>query len=290
MRISGSTRVCGVMGDPVCHTLSPAMHNAAFEKAKLDYVYVSFRVAGNDLHDAMNGVRTLGIHGVNLTMPHKSSVIKYLDELDPTAQCIGAVNTILNQKGSLKGFNTDGIGAMVALKRNGVNLTGKRLLLLGAGGAAKAVAFHAAREAQELTILKRTIGKAQELAQMLRKEFGKSINGESLLPDRVRNELENSDVIVNATSIGMHPHSEETPIPSEWLTRNLCVMDLVYAPLETRLIKAAKAKGAKVISGTEVLVAQGAASFEIWTGVRAPLGVMSAALAKRVRETELRRW
>jgi shikimate dehydrogenase len=286
MRISGHTKVCGVIGDPICHTLSPAMHNAAFKEAKLDYTYVGFRVTENELQDAMRGVRSLGIHGINVTMPHKSSVIKYLDGLDPTAQHIGATNTILNEKGKLKGFNTDGIGAMAALERKGVNLKGKKLLLLGAGGAARAVAFQAAPEAQELTILNRTVGKARELARILDREFGKSINVGSLSLDRVKNELENTDVIVNATSVGMHPRCEEIPISFEWLTKNLCIMDFVYDPLETRLIKAAKAKGAKVINGLEVLVAQGAASFEIWTGVKAPLEVMSAALAKRVKKVE----
>jgi len=286
MRISGHTKVCSVIGDPVCRTLSPVMHNAAFKEAKLDYVYVGFRVAENELQDAMQGVRSLGIHGINVTMPHKSSVIKYLDGLDPMAERIGAVNTILNEKGKLRGFDTDGIGTMAALEGKGVNLKGRKLLLLGAGGAARAVAFQAAREAGELTILNRSVGKARELARVLGREFGKPINGESLSPDRVNEELENTDVIVNATSIGMYPHSEEIPISSEWLTKNLCIMDLVYDPLETRLIKAAKAAGAKVINGLEVLVAQGAVSFEIWTGVKAPVEVMRAALVKRFKEAE----
>jgi len=286
MKVTGHTKVIAVIGDPVSHTLSPVMHNAAFQEAKLDYVYVGFRVAKSELQDAMRGVRSLGIHGVNVTMPYKCSVIKYLDMVDPTAQRIGAVNTVLNENGKLRGYDTDGVGAIAALKRRGVNLRGRKLLLLGAGGAARAVAFQAAKEVGELSILNRTVRKTRALARILGREFGKPINGESLCPDRLKGELENADVIVNATSVGMYPNCEEIPISSEWLTEKMCVMDLVYSPLETRLIKAAKAKGAKVVNGLEVLVAQGAASFEIWTGLKAPMEVMSAAVSKHVQKVE----
>ena len=286
MRVTGHTKVIAVIGDPVSHTLSPLMHNAAFEEAKLDYIYVGFRVAKNELQDAMRGVRSLGIHGVNVTMPYKCSVIKYLDMVDPTAQRTGAVNTVLNENGKLRGYDTDGVGAIAALKRRGVNLRGRKLLLLGAGGAARAVAFQAAKEVGELSILNRTVRKSRALARILGREFGKPINGESLRPDRLKGELENTDVIVNATSVGMYPNCEEIPISCEWLTEKMCVMDLVYSPLETRLIKTAKAKGAKVVNGLEVLVAQGAASFEIWTGLKAPIEVMRVAVSEHVQRVE----
>ena len=262
------------------------MHNAAFEEAKLDYVYVGFRVVENELQNAIQGVRSLGIHGINVTMPYKRSVIKHLDGVDPTAQRMGAVNTVLNENGKLRGYNTDGIGAIAALERRGVNLRERKLLLLGAGGAARAVAFQAAKEVRELAILNRTVRKARALARILGREFGKPINGESLCPDRLKGELENADVIVNATSVGMYPHCEEIPISSKWLTKKMCVMDLVYNPSETRLIKTAKAKGAKVVNGLEVLVAQGAASFEIWTGLKAPIDVMSTAVFKHAQKVE----
>ena len=167
MPISGKTRVCGVIGDPIEHTLSPTMHNAAFNHLKLDFVFLAFRVKAAALEDAMRGMRGLGIRGLNVTMPHKNAVIKYLDEVDPTVKFLGSANTILNDDGRLLGFNTDGVGALKALRENGVNLDGKKLLLLGAGGAAKAIAFSLAKEVGELVILNRASEKAKELAEAL---------------------------------------------------------------------------------------------------------------------------
>src|SRR3990170_5678734 len=161
MAISGKTRVCGVIGDPIEHTLSPAMHNAAFNHLKLDFVFLAFRVKDVELENAIRGMRALGIHGLNVTMPHKSAVTGYLDELDPTVKFVGSVNTILNGDGRLLGFNTDGVGALKALKENGVNPNGKKLLLLGAGGAAKAIAFAAAKEVRELAVFNRAPEKAK---------------------------------------------------------------------------------------------------------------------------------
>jgi shikimate dehydrogenase len=280
MEISGKTRVCGIIGDPVEHTLSPAMHNAAFNKLKLDFVYVAFRVKIKDLGYAMSGMRSLGIHGFNLTMPHKNAVITYLDEIDATAKVIGAVNTILNDDGKFKGFNTDGIGALKALKENGVNLSGKKLLLLGAGGAAKAIAFHIAQEADELTILNRNPEKSKQLAEVLQKKFNKKIKGDSLSPNLIKEELKNSDVLINATSIGMNLSADQSLVDPAWLRPQLWVMDIVYNPIETKLAKDAKSVGAYVISGIDMLIYQGAASFEIWTNHPAPIQVMKQAVYK----------
>lgn len=285
MEISGKTKVCGIIGDPVEHTLSPAMHNAAFNDLKLDFVYVAFKVKTSELENAMSGVRTLGIHGLNVTMPHKNAVIKYLDEIDPTAKFIDAVNTILNKDGKLIGFNTDGVGAIKALKENGLNLNGKKLLLLGAGGAANAIAFHAAQGVEELVILNRTAEKAKKLAEVLRREFNKKIRANSLSASSIEEELKDSDILINATSIGMHPKVDQSPVRSEWLRSNLCIMDIVYNPIETRLAKDAKSKGAKVISGIEMLIYQGSASFEIWTNHPAPVKVMKKAVLDKLSET-----
>ena len=167
MEISGKTKVCGIIGDPVDHSLSPIMHNAAFSELKLNFIYVAFPVKRAELHKAMTDIRGLKVHGLNVTMPHKIAVITHLDDIDPTARFIGAVNTILNKQGSLVGFNTDGLGAMNALKKNGIDLERKKVLLLGAGGAAKAIACSLIQEVDELTILNRTCAKAKLLAQYL---------------------------------------------------------------------------------------------------------------------------
>jgi len=266
------------------HSLSPAMHNAAFQELNLDFVYVTFRVRKDELREAIVGAKALDIRGLNVTMPHKNAVMQYLDEIDPTARAIGAVNTILNDKGRLKGYNTDGIGALKALKENGISLNGKKLLLLGAGGAGKAIAFHAAQEVEELKILNRTKQKAKNLAEVLRKKFGKKIDGNSLSAKTMKKELEDADILVNATSVGMHPNESQSLVDASWLRPDLCVMDIVYNPIETKLAKDAKPVGAKVVSGVEMLVYQGAASFEIWTGRPAPVKVMEQAILRKLSE------
>jgi shikimate dehydrogenase len=285
MKISGTTKICGIIGDPVEHTLSPAMHNAAFNNLRLDFVYVAFRVKKEELRNAMSGVRSLGIHGLNVTMPHKNAVVNYLDELDSTAKFIGAVNTVLNANRKLMGFNTDGVGALKALRENGVIPAGRKLVLLGAGGAANAIAFQAAQEVEELVILNRTAEKAERLAEALRKKFNKRIVGNSLSASHIKEELNDSDILINATSVGMHPNIEQSPIRPELLRPDLCVMDIVYNPLETKLAKDAKAKDAKVISGVEMLIYQGAASFEIWTNKHAPIKTMRRAILNKLSET-----
>ena len=277
MTISGKTQVCGVIGDPIEHTLSPAMQNAAFEHLKLDWVFLAFKVKATKLEDALRGMRGLGIRGLNVTMPHKNAVIAFLDKVDENAKFLGSVNTILADDGELKGFSTDGLGAINALKENGVKLSGKKVVLLGAGGAAKAVAFALAKEARELIILNRTSEKTNQLAETLSSRFGKKVAGERLTPKITQKQLENADILINATSVGMHPQVDQSLVAPQWLKPNLAVMDIVYNPLETKLAKDAKAAGAQIISGVEMLIYQGAASFEIWTGHKAPVEVMRKA-------------
>jgi shikimate dehydrogenase len=274
--------VCGVIGDPIEHTLSPVMHNAAFSHLKLDFVFLAFRVKPAELENAMRGMRGLGVHGLNVTMPHKSAVVNYLDELDPTAKFLGSVNTILNKDDRLLGFNTDGVGALKALRENGVNPHGKKLLLLGAGGAARAIAYALAEEAEELCVLNRASEKAGELADLLSRTFGKKVTGGALSPSAIQRSLRDSDILINATSVGMHPNVSQSLVAPRWLKPGLCVMDIVYNPVETKLVKDARAAGARVISGVEMLLYQGTASFEVWTGVPAPVGVMRRAVMNKL--------
>ena len=276
MLISGKTEVFAVIGDPIEHTLSPTMQNAAFEHLGLDYVFLAFRVPPDELETAIRGVRALGIRGLNVTMPHKNSIIEFLDNADPAVRFLRAANTILNQRGRLRGFNTDGVGALEALKNNGVDLAGKKVLLLGAGGTAKAIAFSLVKEIDELTILNRDASKARELAAAL-EPCGKKIVGNELSPTQVQQELQGSDVLINATSVGMTPCASESIVEPDWLKSSLWVMDIVYNPVETRLIRIARGAGAKVINGVEMLLYQGASSFEIWTGCKAPVEVMRMA-------------
>lgn len=277
MTISGKTRVCGVIGDPIEHSLSPIMQNAAFQALDLDYVYLAFKVKPSCVADAVNSIRALNFRGLNVTMPHKKSVMANLDRIDLSAQIIDSVNTILNKDNLLFGFNTDGVGAVRALKENGVALKGRKVVLLGAGGAARAIAYAVAKEADELAVLNRTAKDAQALARLVEKAANKRIVAASIEPEDIDANLQDSDILINATSVGMKPRVNETPVPIELLRSNLAVMDIVYNPLETKLARDAKALGAKVVSGVEMLIYQGASSFEIWTGKSAPVEVMRKA-------------
>jgi shikimate dehydrogenase len=284
--ISGKTKVCGVIGDPIEHTLSPVMHNAAFEALKLDYTFLAFNVKPALVGDAVNGMRALGIVGLNVTMPHKKVVAPYLNEMDPTAKFLNAVNTIHNREGKLFGYNTDGVGALRALRENGVEPKGKKVLLLGAGGAATAIACTLAKETECLVILNRTPQPALELANLLHETLRRKVVGDALSPRAIKNNLADCDVLINATCVGMKPNADQTPVPAELLKPDLAVMDIVYNPIETKLAKDAKAAGAKVVSGVEMLIYQGAASFEIWTGCKAPVEVMRKAALNQLRKVQ----
>lgn len=284
MAVSGKTRVYGVIGDPIEHSLSPVIHNSAFVALGLDSVYLAFRVKPAEVGNSVNGMRALGIHGLNVTMPHKTNVIPHLDEVDKTARFLNAVNTIHNKNGKLWGFNTDGVGALKALRENGVDPKGKKVLLLGAGGASRAIAYTIAHEADELVILNRTVKPAKDLARQLRQLLPKKISAEALSPKTIEDNLMDAEVLINATSIGMKPNINETPVNPKWLRTNLAVMDIVYNPLETKLAKIAKEAGAKVVSGVEMLIYQGAASFEIWTGKSAPVQVMRKTVLDRLQK------
>jgi shikimate dehydrogenase len=284
MTISGKTRVCGVIGEPIEHSLSPIIHNAAFQAVGLDYAFLAFRVKPAEVEAAVNGVRALNIRGLNITMPHKTAIINHLDRVDLSAQIVNSVNTVLNKENLLFGFNTDGVGAVKALKENGVELKGRKVLLLGAGGAARAIAYALAKEADELAVLNRTVKQAQAMARVLEKSFNKKIAAGSLSPNDVETNIRDSDILINATSVGMKPKPDESPVAAKMLRRNMAVMDIVYNPLETQLARDAKAAGAEVISGVEMLIYQGAASFEIWTGKSAPVEVMRQAALSHLQK------
>ena len=281
MKISGRTQICGVIGDPIAHTLSPTIHNAAFDHLELDFVFLAFRVKAGDLGHAIEGMRTLGIRGLNVTMPHKIAITRYLDETDSTVKFLSSANTVLNYEDKLSGYNTDGVGALKALRENNVDLSGKKVVLLGAGGAGKAIAYALSKEAETLYILNRTPEKAAVLADVLNRMSNNKVVGNILTPSTIQSSLSNADVLINSTSVGMSPAVNQSLVSPKWLKPNLTVMDAVYNPVETKLAKDAKAMGAKVISGVEMLLHQGAEALKIWTGKNAPIKVMrNAALNK----------
>jgi len=277
---SGAARCCGIIGDPVAHSLSPAMHNAAFRELGLDFVYVPFRVKSDELAAAIGGMRSLNIRGLNVTVPHKVSVIPLLDGLDGLAERIGAVNTIVNDDGVLKGYNTDAAGFRQTLISNGVRPEGKRVVVLGAGGAARAVAFTLAEQGAELVILNRRqeLDWAVELARRLSPVAGKKVPALEMNQENLARALEEADLLVNATSVGMSPDTGGTPVAAHLLKPGLTVFDIVYNPVRTRLLAEAERAGAGTVSGVDMLLWQGALALELWTGVGAPVEVMRAQI------------
>ncbi len=280
--ISGKTRVCGIIGDPIEHTISPAMHNAAFAALGLDYVYVPFHVKPKELTKAIGGMRVLNMCGLNVTIPHKVAVMPLLDELDPLAEKIGAVNTIVNDNGKLKGYNTDAAGFIQGLLTSGAKPGEKTVVVLGAGGAARAITFALADHGAEITILNRKeeLDWALELAARVGKAYDKEIGALELNSNNLKKALARADILVNATSVGMSPKNDDTLVSSNLLRPGLVVYDIVYNPVATRLLKEAKQAGAQTISGVDMLVGQGAAAFELWTGEKAPVEIMKKAAMK----------
>jgi len=280
--ISGKTRVCGVIGDPIEHTMSPVMHNAAFKELGLDYLYVPLRVKREELGKAVESVRALNIRGLNVTLPHKVAIISFLDELDPLARKIGAVNTIVNDDGVLTGYNTDATGFLQALLERGVEPKEKKVVILGAGGASRAISFILAERGAHLVILNRLLELdwAKELAQRVSKVFAKEVKALELNEKNLEMVLEGADILINATSVGMSPDVDETPVPARLLKPGLIVFDIVYNPIQTRLLKEAETAGAQTIGGLDMLAWQGAIAFEKWTGRKAPLDLMKKEAIK----------
>jgi len=272
--ISGRTRICGIIGDPIEHSMSPVMHNAAFKNEGVDYVYLPFRVKKEELGKAIEGMRALNIRGLNITIPHKVAVIQFLDELDPLADKIGAVNTIVNDDGVLTGYNTDATGFLQALLERGIEPKGKSVVILGAGGASRAISFILAERGSSLVILNRTWDKAKICADRISEIFQGEATALKLNRENLAAALSQADILINATSVGMSPNINETPVTSNLLKPSLVVFDIVYNPIKTRLQREAEAAGATVISGLDMLVWQGALAFEKWTGLKAPVGVM----------------
>ena len=276
MEIKGSTNVVGLIGHPVEHSFSPPMHNASFEKLDMDYVYTAFDVDPKNLKSAIIGAQVLDIKGFNVTIPHKIEVMKYLDEIDEVASLIGAVNTIDFKE--LKGYNTDGIGAIKAISEV-TKIKNKNVLIAGAGGASRAISFYIAKYgADKLTILNRNVEKADKLAL----DVSDSGLMDNVSSDSMENmNLDDVDILINTTPVGMHPNVNDTPIALAGdMHEELVVFDAVYNPNETGLLKEAIKANAKPVYGIKMLLYQGAESFNIWTGKKAPIDVMEEALIK----------
>jgi len=286
VEINGSTKLTGILGYPVTHSVSPQMHNAAYAKLGLNYCYLPISVKPEDLERVLEGIRMLGFAGVNVTIPHKEAVVTHLDEVTKIARLIGAVNVILIQEGHLIGYNTDGPGFIDSLREDaGFDVAGKRAVVLGAGGGAKSVAMMLAQDGVKNLIISDLIyEKAENLCEYINSHFGIAPYACPSKSNELRKLVGNCDLLVNATPVGMHPKVNECPLEDDYVIPGSAVVyDLVYNPLETKLLKLAKKNGAKAVSGIGMLIRQGALAFSLFTEQEAPVSLMKEAALKALK-------
>jgi shikimate dehydrogenase len=281
--ITTVTRLCAVIGNPVAHSLSPAIHNAAFNELGLDLVYVAFGV--EDLQSALGGMRALkNFRGMSVTIPHKIEAMKYVDEIAEVDRSIGSINTIINEDGKLVGLGTDGPGALKALVDAGVELEGKNVLMLGAGGASRAIAFTLARNANlgKIEMLDVNEELLRGLTADLQTGTETIIESSALNVSSLGQSMVDADIIINCTPIGMHPNEGVSLVPVELFRAGQVVFDVVYNPLETRLLCDAKSRGLLTVSGVEMFINQAAMQFERFTGTEAPVEVMRRVVMEKL--------
>lgn len=276
--ITGHTGLTALLGSPVSHSISPLMHNESFRQLNLDYVYLCFDVTEATLPEAVAGLKACGIRGFNLTMPCKNKIVELLDELSPAARLIGAVNTVVNDKGKLIGYNTDGIGYMQAVKDAGHNILGKTITVMGAGGAATAICAQAALDGvAKIHIFARKSSRFWDRTQTLVNTINETLPCEAILHDHaekdaLRNAIAESTLLLNATSVGMAPNTDATIMEDTTLFRpDLIVSDVIYNPQETLLLRQAKEAGCATFNGMYMLLYQGAEAFRLWTGQDMPI-------------------
>jgi shikimate dehydrogenase len=278
--ISGTTRVVGIIGQPVSHSLSPALFNAAFAACGLDMAYVPLPVAPDGLGDAVRGICALGLVGANVTIPHKTAVLPFLAEVDGDAAILAAVNTIVVDAGQARGFNTDVEGFRRSMREVELEpMVGRSALLIGAGGAARAVALVLAREGARLTVVNRTRAAADALLARI-EGLGGGPHGALALDDLTAKHVRSAEIIVNCTSLGMAGEGKVPAVLVDNVRQGHSVYDVVYAGQQTEFVALANQRGAKAIDGLSMLVWQAAAAFELWTGVAAPVDVMRRAIGR----------
>lgn len=282
IQIDVDTKLCAVIGHPVRHSLSPTIHNAGFQSLGLNFVYLAFDIT--DVESCLKGMRAMdNFRGISVTIPHKEAVIPFLDEIDPVAHKIGSVNTITHEGDKLIGTITDGTGTLNAFIRAGVELSNRKILFLGAGGAVRAVAFTFAEkvEPKQITILGRTPSRLERLIDDLKRAYPQVEFHGGYLHENFSNYVSSHEIIIQGTPTGMTGHSEEKlNFPYDLLTPQHTILDMIYRPLYTELLLKAQSKGCKIITGIEMLLGQAVLQFEIWTGHSAPLDVMRKSVEK----------
>lgn len=283
-QIDARTRVCALIGHPVGHSMSPPLHNAAFDALGLPFVYVAHDVLPGEVGRALEGIRALGYRGLSVTIPHKVEAMRFVDEVDEIAEGIGCINTVVNDGGRLRGFNSDGLGALDALRGAGADPQGRRTLLLGSGGAARALAVTLAREAPpaELVILGVDAAERERLAADVSARGRAPVRCAGLSGESVLREAAGCEILLHCSPVGMHPDTDRSLVPREALRPGLVVFDAVYNPRRTRLLQDAAAAGCRTIEGIEMFLGQAYVQFELWTGARAPREIMRRVVEERL--------
>lgn len=276
MDINIETKLVGLLGYPLGQSLSPLMQNKAFEICNLNKMYIPIEVRTENLETVVNGIKKMNFDGFNITKPHKIEIIKYLDEIDDNAKCIGAVNTVTIKNGILKGYNTDGSGFLKSFEENtGEKINGKNILILGSGGAARAISMTLAlNKAKKIFICNRTYEKAIKLSVEINKHVGDCSIAIPMVYEEIEKTAKMSDVLINCTSIGMYPNIDVSPLDKNLLNKNLIVCDIVYNPKKTKLMQDAEELGCKTVIGLFMLLYQGVEAFELWTDLKAPADTM----------------
>ena len=277
-----NTKLVILLGQPLGHSVSPAMHNRVFKKLGVDYCYMPVEVSTTDLQTVFDGLKKMNVAGFNVTIPHKVNIMEFLDELDPLAQTIGAVNTICLKDGTTKGYNTDGEGFVRSLEeKTNISIEGKRFFILGCGGAVRAIAMTLAfKGAGKIYLCNRTRAKAESLTREINERISDCVETIEQTPETIKPVLQNCDILINGTQLGMHPNENRSPLDKSLLLKHLIVSDIVYNPLMTKLLKDAQLLGCTVVDGLGMLIYQGAAAFQLWTGFEPLIDEMSEVAYK----------
>jgi len=272
-----NTKLVILLGQPLGHSVSPAMHNRVFEKLDMDYCYMPVEISAEDLKTVFRGLTKMNVAGFNVTIPHKVRIMEFLDELDPLAQTIGAVNTICLKDGRTKGYNTDGEGFVRSLEeKTNISVQGKRFFILGSGGAVRAIAMTLAfKGAEKIYLCNRTYSKAESLRHEINEKILNCAEAIEQTPETMVPFLRNCDILVNGTQLGMHPNENRSPLDKSLISQHLIVSDIVYNPLMTKLLKDAQQLGCTIVDGLGMLIYQGAAAFQLWTGAEPLINEMS---------------
>ncbi len=282
--INAKTNVCAIFGHPVGHSLSPELHNTAFDALDLPFVYVAHDVQPGNVVKALEGIRVMGYRGLSVTIPHKIEAMQGVDEVHEIARGIGCINTVVNEDGRLVGYNSDGLGALGALRDAGADPKGKNVLMLGSGGAARAIAITIAQEAppKQMAILGVVMDELDRLVQDVRQQGAPEVTGRQLTESSLAESIAEADILLHCSPIGMHPNEDDSLVPAEMFREPMVVFDAVYNPRRTKLLRDAQAAGCRTIEGIEMFLGQAYVQFELWTGRQAPRDVMRRVVEEKL--------